>query len=220
MHKGIGATAAALVGLCVTQGAHANVVYNFEADAGTGGSYVQATGGQIVVTDAAYRSGSLNRNYTPGGAGEPFTGTVDDPYPDSPIISAEINVDAGRTPAILSAYASPRNTRFVIDAKTLQANLQFRDDGLLDGSLFIFDTAENVRSNGQGADWRVTDFNSDYFGTGPCTGNSVDPCFAGTGRWVIDEDTRPVPAPAAGLLGFGLIGLAGLVRRRRALASG
>ena len=90
MHKGIGAAAAALVGLCVTQGAHANVVYNFEADAGTGGSYVQATGGQIVVTDAAYRSGSLTRNYMPGPEGDPLTGTIDNPYPDSPVISAAI----------------------------------------------------------------------------------------------------------------------------------
>ena len=216
MHKGIGAAAAALVGLCVTQGAHANVVYNFEADAGTGGSYVQATGGQIVVTDAAYRSGSLTRNYTPGGAGEPFTGTVDDPYPDSPIISASIGTSPNG-----GASASPRNTVFVLAGKTLRTTLRFREDGYLDGSLYIFSIENNLRAYGQGPYWRVTDVNSDYFtGTGHCTGNYVDPCFAGTGRWVVDEDTIPVPAPAAGVLGFGLIGFAGLVRRRRALASG
>jgi|GEM_PF-1648960 len=209
-------------GLAFASCSHANVVYNWTQSAPA--DYVETVTGQIVVTDAAYRSGGLNVSYdyrTPRPNG--FT------IGNSPIIKAFLGFNLSERPPTeggsqINEYVSaePRKPRFTTIQKKLDTDLTFTKDGLLSGTLDIFGARANFDSAGSGLSWLISDVNSDYF-IDRCNGSYDKPCSGGTGYWMVDASTIPtdVPEPAGwALFGLALTGMAGICFSRRRNRSG
>jgi len=204
-------------GLVFASCSHANVVYNWTQTSSA--DYVETYAGQIIVTDAAYRSGGVNVFYN-----------TQTPRPDgftinnSPIIKASLSFHLRDEPtpgsfsgANENVSAEPREPRFTAIQKTLKTDLTFTEDGLLSGNLDIFGESANFDSAGSGLSWLVSDVNSDYF-FDRCNGSSDTPCSGGTGYWMVDASTIPtdVPEPAGwALFGLALTGTAGICFSRR-----
>ena len=205
--------------------AQANVVYDWvpgmpgttTKNTGT----VETVGGRIVVTDAAYRSGSLSVDYRPEtGYGDPSaTESLDQlnrRLRNGPFVRGGLDIQPGG-----GASLAPGRNDFVDLGLSLTANLIFRDDGYLGGDLFEFDVSDNFRAVGAGTSWSVNDINSDVF-LDECNGSSDVPCSGGTGYWQLDRSTLPasVPAPSVwSLFGIGVVGIFGVFARRRSGAA-
>ena len=90
-------------------------------------------------------------------------------------------------------------------------SLGIRNDGVLTGYLYYFDSGMDFEVGMGGADiWDVSVFTFGAFGTG-CNYLPREDCSGATGRWVLDRSTIPVPEPT--LVFLVAIGLAGLSLR-------
>jgi hypothetical protein len=206
--------AGVLAGLLVLgilfQVANANMVYNFIPDADGDGPYTRVLSGRLMVTDAAYRTGSVTVNYS---------------------MLDQSLLDAAHSPILLAGLiASNTYETTIVEPRShffqwandggysLQANLTFQDDGTLAGDLFISGDYDNLKAKGAGDAWQVYDVKSDYFdGTGHCTGSNFG-CFASMGHWQLDDSTisNDVPAPPAWpLLAVSALGIFGLIGLKR-----
>ncbi|HET7313640.1 PEP-CTERM sorting domain-containing protein [Salinisphaera sp.] len=202
--------------------AHASVIYNFIPDAGSGTALAQVTGGQLVVTDAAYRSGSATFNYSGSGP----VANESDPRM-SPILFAGLGIsplgadEATLGSGLLGPGVTPRSEQFIYSpSQLLISDFTFNADGSLAGHMrLIGGTGDRASTHGTGTHWTVGGWQSDYYNHAPCA--QGDDCFAGTGHWQLDAATIPDPItetvpepPTWGLFALAVAGLLGLRRAR------
>lgn len=201
--------AAGLVAGLLATAASANVVYNWQPS--TSGKYLKTTGGKMVITDTAYRAGSLHEDY---GHGTPETGVA-----PGPIQSMKLNYKATpNSPNVGSTgvYFNSIDTEGGIDAITADLTIK---DSMLDGDMFVYDVSDEAKAYGSGSGWNVYDVGSDFYNIPPC---GPPQCDAGHGYWKLDPSTVPgatsnaVPAPPVwGLFALSALGLFSLIGLRR-----
>lgn len=172
---------------------HASVIYNW--DTVENSDHLFPEGGQLEITDAAWRAGSLsvdlNNILTP--SNEPFS-----TFPGSSIISLTFTAN-NKTIAI-----SPRTGESNFGGPWhLLADLDVDYGGFLTGSL-LANNAESDFTMGAGGDglWTISRFGSDDLDAVGEECFKAPGCSGATGRWLVDSATIPVavPAPPVGLL--------------------
>lgn len=197
--------------------AQANVVYNWTPTAP--GQYAQSTSGQLIVSDTAYKSGSLSVDDAFFRDVAVYGGPFGDRVLNSPLASASMAfLYDGQQKA--SASAAPSQDGFASGGDQVSATLAFLDNGLLSGTLDITSESDNFDSSGNGSDWSIFNLNSDYFsGDGHCVGEETSGggCSAGTGYWKLSSSSvNDVPAPnGLALFMLGALGTLSLAWRRR-----
>lgn len=177
--------------------ADATVIYNWHST--SPGTYVTATGGELVITDAAYRSGSIDE----GGQRS-----------DSPVLLVSLNFDGVglNFDGGHDIFVQPRKMGGYAGPLPFVSSLAFNDDGTLTGYLFLYSDSrtEGVEASGGGGDggWNVYNYGTDDFdsacGHGPT-------CDGGSGFWQLSRVPEP---PVWPLFGLGVLGLFGLLRLR------
>ena len=201
------AVAAAVLTVLGVSAAQASVLYNFVPDAGSA-----VTGGQLIVTDAAYRHGSVSLNLNP--SNPELIGAGDAPYLNAPVLSATI---FGSLPGDGGAYYY-RGSSLPPSPVWISTVLTFNDNGTLSGNMLIHSESSNIQAQGFSQEWSVDHYHSDYCIQGdPCYGQTSGE-YAGLGMWQLDPATVPVAVPepsSLGLFGLALIGIAGVAYRRR-----
>lgn len=181
--------AGSVIALLSATAAQASVIYNWHST--SPGQYVTATGGELVVTNAAYRAGSINeiarRN-------------------DSPVISASLTFNDG----VPGVFVNPRRPTADSDIR-FTSQVTFNDDGTLSGYMFLLADSETevAQAGGTRSSWGVFNYGSDYFSSEPC-GPST--CSGGSGFWQLSRVEVPAP-PAWPLFGLGVLALFGLRRK-------
>ncbi|HET8555472.1 MAG TPA: PEP-CTERM sorting domain-containing protein [Rhodanobacteraceae bacterium] len=201
--------------------AHADVIYTWHST--SPGPYVTATGGELVITNAAYFSGSFDffvgdSSDDPGPGPDRWVPQYGgSPYPriiNSPVISASLTFNLTGDGWVPGVSTEPGSQYFSDTQLPFGSTLTFNDDGTLTGSLFLFDVSEQVDAGGTHYDWQIYNYGSDYFGSGEC---GYPACDGGSGYWQLSSVT-PVPEPPVWpLFGLGVLGLSTLlVWRRRA----
>lgn len=189
--------------------AEASAIYRWHS--ASPGPYVTATGGELVITNAAYYSGSIDFH-------------VNDPdtspwvrygeFPDfritnSPVISASLAfglADGGWAPGV---SAQPGSLFFSELGFPFTGVLTFNDDGTLTGDLFLYDISDEANASGTHYSWSVFNYGSDYFDSEQC---GPPTCSGGSGYWQLSSVSVPEPSAwslfAPGVLGlFILLGL-------------
>lgn len=200
-----GAVAAAAM-LCAT--AQADVVYNWGHISGfTNDQFNRTISMRLVLDDAAWQSGSIrySDNVLIARDGPTL------PDPASPVLRFEASLSSGLN-------ISPRTANLLV----LHANLDVNPGGNLAGSLFLLTDFAHINLSG-GPLWTINNFNTDSgSGCGPFPFVS-DPCTGATGRWVLDQSTRPdgrpgrVPIPGTlSLMALASFGIAAGLRKRKA----
>lgn len=180
--------------------AQANAIYNWQST--DPGSYVTATGGELVVTNAAYRSGSINEMGRRS---------------NSPVISVSFTFGfTDGSEGIPDLVVSPRRSTADFDDRFISA-LDFNADGTLSGSMLLLSDSESdgAQAAGTHRSWSVFDYGSDFFSGEECGGTR---CDGGFGFWQLSrvEPSTDVPAPPAWpLFTLGVLGLFGLLKLPR-----
>lgn len=220
-------SAAAL--LLVAASAQANVVYNWHSE--SSGPHATATGGEIIVTNRAYRAGSMSAHFgggdygdyglTVGGVHIPtkLGGKLNDRVLNSPLLRAGMTVGPGDLTggAYDGATIIPRQPAAVAGGKEFILDLTFNDNDTLSGSFRVYGHRTWFASEGEGYLWDVFDVNSDaYGGTGYCAGEvEMKFCSGGSGYWKLASKIADVPAPPVwGLFGLAAVAVFGFTRRR------
>jgi hypothetical protein len=212
--------AAGMVAGLLATAAQASVVYNFVPKKNSGNGIVQVTGGKLVVTDSAYRSGSVNFYYGEGQP-DPYSGIDSSRLPDSPIsprvspiLLAEIDVSPAG-----GVFAQPRHLNPYGEVFPFEASLTFNQYGTLSGQMFIYNVEDELSATGSRYKWDIFNVGSDYFGGEKC---GPPTCNAGIGYWRVDPSTIPsmvsntVPTPPIwSLFGLSLLGIFSLIGLRR-----
>ena len=206
-----------VIALMVAANARSAVIYKWHST--SPGSYVTATGGELVFTNAAYFSGSAYfyvNDWYDGIGTSPWVqlencGDLNTcQITNNPVISAHLEFginDGDWAPGI---YAQPGAPGFYPQGFPFFSNLTFNDDGTLSGDLFLYDISDEANADGMHYSWTVSDYGSDYFGDQEC---GPPTCYGGTGYWQLSSVT-PVPEPPVWpLFGIGVLGLLGLRRR-------
>lgn len=183
--------------LVTTIYAHADVVYNWQtvdAKGATSDLY-----GKLVVTDDAWRAGSLDYYFSPG-----------DPWnfdPTSPVL--QFSMGSSSRPEFNHFY---RIGGFP-DAQSSYVRVTFGDE--LDGEMGSAGSFAYVDSSSSAGIWTLTRLFSYPYGgiNGSNAGCWVDICEGFTGRWVLDQTTVPVSIP--GTLALTALGLSLLAMRPR-----
>lgn len=153
--------------------------------------------GQIEVTDAAQRAGSLSYGFYHYG-----TGAAD---PSSPLIEFQFD----------GHIMQPRSDVWNDWVWSIDADFLFGD--YLRGSVYINDGENSywMSTPGNGQLWTISGFFSDN----PDTGCYFEPCGGATGYWMLEFGPEPVPEPnlfaAFSFLAFGLLGIDAVRRWRR-----
>lgn len=202
-----------VIALLGAANANANATYQWHST--SPGPYVTATGGELVFTNAAYFSGSVDFHVH-----DPWTSpwiqyencNVDSEcrITNSPVISATLifNLTAGGwVPAV---RAQPGSPGFPPSYFPFSSSITFNNDGTLTGDLSLEDISEVANAYGSHYNWSVGGYASDFFGTGECTGLMF--CDGGSGYWQLSNVPVPEPVvwPLFGLGALGLLGLRGL----------
>lgn len=194
-----------VIALLTATAAQATVVYNWHST--SPGPYVTATGGELMITDAAYRSGSIdfyvNYPYTSPGVIYDHNGRIT----NSPVVSASLTFSltdgGGWAPGV---FAQPGSQYFASMGFPFLSTLTFYGDGLW-GDLFLYDESDEVNIS----DSQVYNYGSDYFTSELC---GPPTCDGGSGYWQLSSVTVPEP-PVWPLFGLGILGLLSLLRLRR-----
>jgi len=201
--------------------AQANVVYNWQS---TGpGPYVTATSGQLVFTDAAYRSGAVDFHVNdfdspyPGGTGPDVQFDDNLRITNSPVVSASLSFhfSDGGDDFIPGMWVTPGSQAFADFNLPFRSEIAFNDDGTLTGDLFLYSNTGSDQTNVSGAsrDWSVYNYGSDYFASELC---GPPTCSAGSGYWQLASTPTVVSAPPAwSLFGLSVVGLLSLAGVRR-----
>jgi hypothetical protein len=207
-----------LVAGLLAAAAQANVVYNWHPR--FNGQYLSTTRGQLILTDAAYRKGSVQADYRyeDGAPDAHITENQDGMFIDnSPAVSLDMGFDS--PDGYFSGSSYPIEPDFIID-QSFDAELTLNSDGTLTGSLYSLNDDSTVfSSDGYSTYWEVTGVGSDFLGGwigDRC--NTEQGCNAGTGYWAIDPSTIPsdVPAPPVWpLFALSALGIFGLIGQRR-----
>lgn len=191
---------AAITGLLCATSAQADVVYNWQQIAAT--PPLQTTVGRLVLTDAAFASGTVNADYF---GSQPL-------YPADSAVQ-EFVFDAPGQPAGRILIAPARADAPRIFGSMFR--LTIGADGALSGTIHARSTDAIVEMSGATSLWRI-----DNYGTegGPCAGGG---CRGTTGRWVLDQSTVPggggtgqVPLPGTlPLMALSAFGIAAGLRK-------
>lgn len=198
--------------------AHASVIYNWHST--HSGPYVTATGGELVVTNAAYRSGSIDfhvndPNY-PGGTSPGVIYDDNNRITNSPVALASLYfhfTDNGRDAPGVSVH--PGGQTFSDFQLQFTSSLAFNGDGTLTGYMFLLsDTdSDGVEASGTHGDWNIFNYGSDYFAGEQCGPNT---CDGGSGYWQLSSRPADVPEPPVlPLFALGVLGLFSLLGLRR-----
>lgn len=221
MNYKIAVVAGVLIG-ALSATAQANVVYNWQST--SHGPYVTATGGKLVFTDAAYRSGAVDFHVNDFGSSYPGGTSPNVEYDDdfriinSPLVSANVslNFSDGAGGYIPELVVTPGDPLFSDFNNPLGVDIAFNGDGTLTGDLFLYSdsASDELNASGAGRDWSVYNYGSDYFNSELC---GPPTCSGGSGYWQLASTSTDVPAPPAwslfGLSVLGLLGFAGLRRK-------
>lgn len=199
--------------------ADANVIYVWHST--SPGAYVTATSGELVITNAAYFSGSFDfyvgdssdnpgpgpDQWIPQYAGSPYLRII-----NSPVISASLTFNLTGDGSVAGVHTEPGSQYFSDMMLPFGSTLTFNDDGTLTGDLFLFDISDQVDAGGTHDDWQVYNYGSDYFASGEC---GLPTCDGGSGYWQLSS-VIPVPEPPVWpLLGLGVLGVFSLLAWRR-----
>lgn len=194
----------------------ANVIYNWHPT--IPGPYLTATGGELVITDAAYRSGSIDFHvgdpYYPGGYSPGILYDKNFRITNSPVVSASLTFDftdgSGRVAP--GVFVEPGSQIFS-DREAFGSTLAFNNDGTLSGYLFLYGVDTEVAAGGTQGDWGTSRYLSDYFAGEQCV---TERCDVGSGYWQLSSGPIGVPEPPVWpVFGLGVLGLFGLLRLRR-----
>ena len=192
-----------VIALLSATAAQATVIYNWHST--SPGTYVTATDGELVFTDAAYRAGGIDFYALPQYRSDGITYNYETgQITNSPVVSAGLNFDAGP-----GAFVQPGSYFFADIGSSFSGALTFNDDGTLSGSLFLYDFSNEVSADGTHDDWTVFNYGSDYFAGELC---GPPTCGGGSGYWQFSRVPEP---PVWPLFGLGVFGLFGLLRLRR-----
>lgn len=171
----------------------ASVIYNWESLAGTEDFTVAE--GQLIITDSAYRKGSLSGYYRMYEANSP-----DWRYPNSSILKAQLGISGRDGRVINELIAFPRRPAGTNPPiYELDIGIKITPNGL-GGGLYMTTYESNVLIAADDAGiWTASGYSSDNPPTLECfyIGNN---CSGATGRWVLDEDSISVPEPGSMLL--------------------
>ena len=191
-----------LIGLVITllsaTAAQASVIYNWHST--SPGPYVTATGGELVITDAAYRSGSIDENFRRA---------------NSPVVSASLSFSFTNEAGYIPDLSVHPGDMFADDSIPFVSALAFNDDGTLSGYLFLVSDSgsDEVEASGSLDDWTVYNYGSDYFGSELC---GPPTCSGGSGYWQLSSGPVGVPEPPVwSLFSLGVLGLFSLLGLRR-----
>lgn len=200
------ATAAAL--LCATS-TQADVVYNWRHESG----FVNDLHGPRVITgrleidESAWFAGVVNYRHPGYWFGMPPS---DQP---GPVRTFELSL-------LPTGVRDGLPTYRIAD---VTINLTFAPNGDLSGNIVANDTFAHVYMSGEGRNWSIADHNRDSWagcGTGSITSPVMQSCTGATGRWVLDQATRPggrpgsVPLPGTlPLMALAAFGVASALRR-------
>lgn len=197
--------------LLIAANAHATAVYKWHST--MPGPYVTATGGELVVSNAAYSSGSIDFHVHDPDTSPwiQYAGPWDPRIINSPIISASLTFSLAGGGWVPGVYAQPGSVFFSEYGFPFTGVLTFNGDGTLTGDLFLYDISDEANASGTHYNWSVFNYGSDYFGSGQC---GPPTCDGGSGYWQLSSVSVPEP-PAWPLFGFGVFGLLGLIRLGR-----
>jgi hypothetical protein len=173
--------------LCCTS-AQADVVYNFEWDS----SVPNPARSELIVTDEAWRSGRVQ-----------WTARDHSDYSNAPVREARVFLMG----PYLEGAGWTADGRPGEDAA--EFDLRFVGDSI-EGSIFLyFATAGTSTGHGTASEWtfEITSEGQEFQEP-----SCLDQPCVGTGRWVLDQSTVPVPLPGtAALLAAGAV----FLRRNR-----
>lgn len=196
--------------------AHATATYKWHST--SPGPYVTATGGELVVTNAAYFSGSIDFHvHDPETSSWIQYGGV---FPDlrivnSPVILAGLmfQLNNGEDDYDLApwVYTFPASSYFVEADFPFTGVLTFNDDGTLTGDLFLYAETSEANASGTHYDWSVFNYGADYFDSDLC---GPPTCSGGAGYWQLSSVSVPEP-PVWSLFALGIVGLFGFRRQAR-----
>lgn len=193
-----------VIALLSATAAHASAIYDWYST--SPGPYVTAIGGDLVFTDAAYRSGSINWGNSDANY-DYETGRIT----NSPVVSASLIFDGGP-----NVFVDPSSQSFSRYGLRFASSLTFNGDGTLSGYLFLYDSddaSQEVEAGGTHGDWTVFNYGSDYFAGEQC---GPPTCSGGSGYWQLSSGPVDVPEPPVWpLFGLSVLGLFSLLRLRR-----
>lgn len=201
----------AVIALLGATNAEANVIYQWHST--SPGPYVTATGGELVITNAAYSSGSIDFdvNGPDTSPGIIYGGFPDYRITNSPIISASLTFNLTGGGWVPGVSAQPGSLSFSYYNFPFASTLTFNDDGTLTGDLSLYDESDEVSSEGTHYSWSVFNYGSDYFAAEQC---GPPTCSGGSGYWKLSSVSVPEPQVWS-LFGLGVLGLFTLLGLRR-----
>lgn len=175
--------------------ADATVIYNWHT---TGpGTYLTTTGGELVITDTAYRSGSIDE---------------EGQRSNSPVlwVSLAFNSTVEGEP-VAYLYVQPRLMGGMDGPLPFVSSLSFNNDGTVSGYMFLYgdDRSQEVELGGSGL-WGVYNYGTDNSDISACSHGPT--CDGGTGYWQFSRVPEP---PVWAMFGLGVLGLFSLLRLRR-----
>jgi hypothetical protein len=201
-----------VIALLSVTNAHATVIYRWHST--SPGPYVTATSGELVFTNAAYFSGSIDfRVNALSGVDDTSPWIHYGDYPDnyritnSPIISASLTfnlTDGGWIPGV---SALPGSLDFSEWAYPFVGVFTFNANGTLTGDLFLYDESDQTNASGTHYSWSVFNYGSDYFGPEQC---GPPTCDGGSGYWQLSSVSVREP-PVWSLFVLGVLGILGLL---------
>jgi hypothetical protein len=193
-----------VIALLSATNALANVIYDWHST--SPGPYVTATGGELVITNAAYRSGSIDFyiKHPDTSPGITYEGYPNLRITNSPVVSASLTFNLTGDGWVPGVFAQPGSLDFSEMGFPFASTLTFNADGTLTGDLSLYDISQQVDASGAHDNWDVFNYGSDYFAAEQC---GPPTCYGGSGYWQLSSVPEP---PAWSLFGLGVLGLLSL----------
>jgi PEP-CTERM motif len=191
------AASVAVISALLTLRAEAGVVYRW-VDVTTNPITGPITGTLIIDEDYWYMGATFDGYYA-GGDGPRAIPGVDLFYFKGANLPFSVDYDATNVGGF-DTWGMSFTTGSVLGGSYLWINT-YQDTAVLRGS--------------PSAVWLIDTFSSDR--GGPCYANTGELCRGGTGSWVLDVSTVPVPEPASLVMLTAGLGFFGLLRAKRKL---